>query len=278
MNREQIARAAVRAYPQALRTATDQELVATLLEAGDRSASSFSRELVSLVVAGVVGRSRRDASRPLGWVAADAVKWASVVSVVWWVFGALDRGPFVVWPSSASSLWTDVIGPALVLACFTAGRERIAGLVGVIWLGFRLDQFPWLGHFAFPHFPSLQWGLLQMVVPLVGFGVMLLAPRRGLSRERTLWLLLLPVFALYEWLSVSHTGVGRVELGVAFLILLPIQPAFGAGMAIFAASLAAQPLLWPNVGLSLFSATLLACVPLALLRIGLQRRLIARDR
>jgi hypothetical protein len=277
MNRERIARAAVRAYPRALRTASDQELVATLLEAGDRSATCFLREVVSLVVAGVVGRSHREVSRPWGWVAADAVKWASIVSVLWWLFDVLDRGVFVVWPSSASSLWTDIFGPALVLACFTVGRERIAGLVGLIWLGFRLDQFPWLGHLAFPHFPSLQWGLLQMVVPFVGFAVMLLAPRRGLSRDRTLWLLLAPVFALYEWLSGPHTGVGRVELGLAFLVLLPVQPAFGAGIAIFAASLAAQPLFWPHAGVSLYSATLLACVPLALLRIGLQRQLAARQ-
>jgi hypothetical protein len=280
MIREQIARAAVRAYPQALRTASDQELVATLLEAGDRSAFSFLREVVSLVVAGVVGRSRRDASRPVRWVAADAFKWASIVSVVWWLLAALYEGDWVVLHSSASSLWTGVVGPALVLACFTAGRERITGLVGVVWLGFRFDQLPWPGlvHGPFLWIPSEEWGLLQILVPLVGFAVMLLAPRRGLAKERALWLLLVPVLALYQWLSGPHTGVGRVELGMAFLIVLPIQPAFGAGVAIFAVSLAAQPWFWPHGGVSLFTATMLACVPLALMRIGLQRQLIARDR
>ncbi len=278
MIREQIARAAVRAYPQAFRTATDQELVATLLEAGDRSAFSFLRELVSLVMAGVVGRSRRDASRPLRWLAADAVKWASIVSVVWWLFEMLDQGDYVVWPSSASSLWMDLFDPALVLACFTAGRERIAGSLGLVWLGFRLDQSPWIGHLAFLHFPSEKWGLLQMVLPLVGFAVMMLSPRRGLSKERTLWLLLLPVFALYERLLVSHAAASRIELGVAFLIVVTTQPAFGAGVAILAASLAAHVLLWPHRELSLFMDTMLACVPLALLRIGLQRQLIAHGR
>jgi hypothetical protein len=279
MIREQIARAAVRAYPQTLRTASDQELVATLLEAGDRSSISFLRELVSLVVAGVVGRSRRDASRPLSSAAADAVKWASIVSVVWWMFEMLDQGDYIVWPSSASSLWTDIFGPALVLACFTVGRERIAGLLGVVWLGSRLDQllsqFPWLGHFSFLWIPPEEWGLLQIVVPLVGFAVMLLAPRRGISTERTLWLLLLPVFALHERLLTSHAAASRIELGLAFLVLLLIQPAFGVGVALLAASLAAHVLLWPHRELSLFMDTLLACVPLAVLRIGLQRQLIA---
>jgi hypothetical protein len=68
-----IGRAVVRLYPENIRQATGEELVGTLLDAGDASLGAYARELISLARSGLSARARAELSQPLLRIAASTL-------------------------------------------------------------------------------------------------------------------------------------------------------------------------------------------------------------
>jgi hypothetical protein len=58
VRREAIGRTVVRLYPKNIRENAGEELVGTLLDAGDASRGAYVRQLVSLVRSGLSARAR----------------------------------------------------------------------------------------------------------------------------------------------------------------------------------------------------------------------------
>ncbi|HEX3979241.1 MAG TPA: hypothetical protein VHW96_23425 [Solirubrobacteraceae bacterium] len=81
MTRESIARAAMRTYPAGIRSSTGNELVGTLLDAGEHSLIAFTRQLGSVSFGGLLPRSREASAQPLHRLLSDAIPWAAMMSL-----------------------------------------------------------------------------------------------------------------------------------------------------------------------------------------------------
>jgi hypothetical protein len=81
MTKRSLGRAAVRLYPSGVREARGDELVGTLLDAGDASLTAFIAELVSLVFAALKARSRRARAVPVSTLIFELLCWGAVVNV-----------------------------------------------------------------------------------------------------------------------------------------------------------------------------------------------------
>ena len=66
-----------RMYPSDIRDSRGKEILGTLLDAGDASLAAFVRQLASLMVGGLVVRSRQALAEPPGKLAARTICWAA---------------------------------------------------------------------------------------------------------------------------------------------------------------------------------------------------------
>jgi hypothetical protein len=222
MTREDAARVALLAYPPPARAARGGEMLGTMLDVSAGSRRRFIAELVDLTRAGLRDRATvtaRDGARRL---VADglclAAIWIATLDLVT-LLAQRARGmdgPLLAWPSIA------LLAAALALALI--GLDRLAGAAALVWTALRLPE---LMHMH----PGLA-GLAPEVLPLVCFGVLLLAPRRRApDPERLGWLLVPGGLLMLFGPGVGNSPIlfGAVALGVllvmAFAVaLLPTDP------------------------------------------------------
>ena len=142
MSREAIGRTVVRLYPKDIRESAGEELVGTLLDAGDASRSAYVRQLVSLVRSGLLARARSELGQPLGRIAASTLCWVAVMSAMSELVGVIGIG--LRWGdtpgSSTETLLYSYIIPALIIVLFTLRRNRTTGILGLAWLAIFLHQ------------------------------------------------------------------------------------------------------------------------------------------
>jgi hypothetical protein len=269
MSKAWMGRAVVRTYPAEVRAVRGEELIGTLLDAGDHSSAAFGRHLVSLAAGGVLARSRMVLGQPLGPLSVDVLRWACIMVVARGLTGELgslrwDGAP----PWSLQTICLLWGGPALVLVLFTAGRDRTAAFVGLIWLVADL--------LTRSRPPVSLW--IQLWLPEVaGFIVMLVAPRRKAGLQRALWLVPAVVWALFWYTELGQqSGVGYLTPVLATLVILPLAPALALGTAVAWSFMAAVYLPIPYGPATRLGVELLICAPLALVLLVLSRRALRR--
>lgn len=118
--------------------------------------------------------------------------------------------------------------PLVVLATFTLGGPRLAGLLGLAWVALAVREW------SYGVLPSEF--IVMLAFPAVGFALLAFRPRTAPRRwqARSLWLL--PAVA---WVLITLAGPGfwfqpvfiPVPAVVA-LVLLPVAPAFAVGTAL----------------------------------------------
>lgn len=268
MNRERLAQIVVRLYPETGRAERSDELVGTLLDASDDSRLAFARQLGSVVAGGIAARSRVALSGPPGPVAANAVAWAAImflVQVLVEMLGFEARSTGVVrFPAGPVLTWGL---PIATLALFTLRLTRTSGLVGLAYVGHRLFQHPPAPFHTRPP-------LLLLVLPLAGFALLALAPKKLPAQDRWLWLIPAGVFALFEVTSIGNqSGFGFIAPLVVALCFLPFKASFALGTALAWSALGAWELARGGTGhWFVISIALLACTPIAVIAISVARR------
>jgi hypothetical protein len=219
---------------------------------------------MSLIVAGLVARSRDVHSQSLGQLALDVIRWAAVITVgraatqatvnrVRW--GAPIGSPMII--------WLTYLAPALILAFFIFRRDRAAGITGLAWFVLAaLDS---------PRLPLGIW-IELLVLPLVGFSLMTIAPRRQPEAGRGLVLIPLVAWALIGLTELGLRSSGGDLLPVlAATVFVTIKPALALGTALAWASLAASYLMFGDRG-ALPATELLSCVLITLALTAVFRR------
>jgi hypothetical protein len=276
MSRETLGRMVTRLYPVDIRERSGDEMVGTLLDAGDASRLAHARQLGSLLRSGLSARARSELSRPLARIAASALGWVAVMSAMSVLVATV--GVRLRWDdspgSSADTLLYCYILPALILTSFTLRHSRITGVLGLVWLGVFLRQHP-----------TLPFGIFYEAVPLqaAGFALLLLKPRTTLNAGRLLWVLPALVWLAYQVTLLGQlSGVGRITPVLAALVLLPWAPSLTLGIAV---SWALTAIYYLNVAqivpsdphLVVVAIEFLVGVPLSLIAAYFTRRAAARE-
>jgi hypothetical protein len=197
MTRKWIGQTTVRLYPAELRAAKGDELVGTLLDAGDASLAAFLAQLVSLIIAALVARSRDALSQPLDQIASDAVRWGAVITVAssmtTVVVEYVHWGGGIGWATVTS--WQQCLAPTLILAMFMFRQDRAPGVTSLTWCVDVVMRQPQL--------PLSAW-ISLMVLPILGFGLMAVRPRRQPATGRVLVLIPILVWACFRWTELGQ--------------------------------------------------------------------------
>jgi len=241
MTRGRLARAALRCYPPATRTARGAEMLDTLLEASDDRHGLFLWNVVSLVAAGLGERARASARLSAGRTIVEAAKLASVLYACLWLTAGLAllierRG----WRhESAVSLY--MVGLLIVLLAWSQGRQRLAGVIGLactVAVAVVVTRRPDL---------LLPVSIVQPIVPAFGYLIMAIAP----TRERPS---AVAVGALGALVVVSLVVPDGHTSGFGQLIVL--ATASIAGLAVFAVQprlAIAVAIIWTAIGIELIA-------------------------
>ena len=209
MIRERIGRAALRAYPPAVRQTRGPEMLGMLLDAGEQSNWAFVRESGSLVLGGFRERRAITARAGIRRLLADSCCQAVVILLMLLMIRVLSA-ELSAGPSQQLLVQQVVLGA--ILACALIGFDRIAAIGG-------LAAFAAFGPLG-PH-TQLVW-LASGLVPIVCLLVMVLAPRqRPRDPRRLLWLLPVIVLAALH----AHAWVGPV------IVLAALQAHAWVGVA-----------------------------------------------
>jgi len=273
MTRNWIGRTAVRLYPADVRAAHGDELVGTMLDAGDYSLFAFVRQLVSLIVAGLLARSRDVLSQPLGQLASDTVRWAAVITI------GRELAARAVVPlgggsisSQPATIWIAYLGPALVLALFISRRDRATGIVGLAWCLIAATTDP--------RIPMSHW-IDTLALPIIGSALMTIAPRRSPDPGRALVLVPLLAWAFYIWTELGWHYDARYPLlllpVLVAAVFVTVKPALVLATALTWTLLAVGIITISEPHATVLSIELLSCVPLALALTGLSRRALTRS-
>jgi hypothetical protein len=275
MSKRSVGRVAVRLYPREIRDGRGKEILGTLLDAGDASFAAFLRQLASIVVGGLVARSRRALTESPVKLTAGAACWAAIILVTQFPFR---QGIRVLDGMTAFPLVTlrDMcVLPLVILASFTFGGRRLAGLLGLAWIVLYVQDWePGLG---------TSQAVQQILLPAAGFGLLTLRPQAAPRtwQARILWVVpaaalalvnLAPLWASNPLLWYSDQSIVILIPVIAALAFLPVAPAFAVGTTLAWSS----TWVWNPWGESIWTAMLMASTPtaLALLAIG---RFATRD-
>ena len=195
MIRERIGRAALRAYPPAVRQTRGLEMLGMLLDAGEQSGRAFVRESGSLVLGGLRERRAITARAGSRRLVADSCCQAVIILLMLWLFSALNT-QLITGPSH--QLLVQELVLAAILACALIGYERIAAISALA----ALTAFGPLG----PHTQPVL--LATVLVPIACLLVMVRAPQqRPRDPRQLLWLLPVIVLAALQ----AHAWVGLPE-------------------------------------------------------------------
>jgi hypothetical protein len=274
MSRAGIGKLVVRLYPQDTREQAGNELIGTLLDAGEASRLAFVLQALSVVKSGVWARARVELSRSLWQIAASTLCWVAVMSAMSLLVQTV--GIRLRWGDTpGSDPWTVIynyILPPLILVMFTLRRHRTTGIIGLVWVTIYLYQHPMLPTAFF---------LGSVPLPAAGFALLVARPRAPLFAGRFLWPAIAGVWLLYQVTLLGQlSGVGKITPVLAALMLLPWAPSLALGTAIAWASTAVyylstyQQLNYPHFLVE--SIELSIGVPIALLILSIARRTAAR--
>lgn len=224
MMRERIVRAALRAYPATVQRSQGREMLATLLDSSDGSTRAFIVELFGLLRGGLRSRACSTAAAPIRRVIADGFCLAWVL----WIALALCTVQSSFLPSW--QFWLAAAALALALV----GYDRLAGLVGLVWIAFVLA-------------PEAISPRHIGVVSFLHLGVaaflfaMILAPRRRTRDLRALlWLAPIAAAAYASSLDPSVLRIAAVAVSLAGLASLPTNPRLAIAIA----------LVWTSIGIA----------------------------
>jgi hypothetical protein len=258
----------LRAYPRRVRAARGEEMLGTLLDAGEDSTGAFIRGIASLLISGLRERAGENAQVGARRLVADAFCQAAVFWSLLELLSDLRRYPQM-------PVWGLVLLAGVPVFAIL-GRDRIGGLLGVaaavyvLTRGFDTplsasEPMP-LGHPGFVFFAGRWLG------PLICFTVMVVRPRVRVHDPRKIFLLI-PVAAL---VLVSATTTVLIPVTILFLIglplagiiLLPVDPRLAIASA----------LLWADIGVTstLGHVTLPAVAVVVLVTIG-RGKVLARQ-
>lgn len=271
MIRGRLARAALRCYPPAARTARGAEMLDTLLEASDGRHGVFVWNVVSLVAAGLGERTRASARETALRTIAEAAKLASILYACLWLTAGL---AVLIEPPR----WDHVRPVSLfglliliVLSAWSLGRQRLAGVIGLACTALVVvaDRPGFL----------LPVSLVEPILPAFGYLMMVMAP----TRERPS---AVAVGALAALVVVSVIAPGAVTSGSSqFIVLASVSI---AGLAVFAVQprlAIAVAIIWTAIGIELiaFARTppapwqlLIAAAPAVLAATAARARVIRR--
>lgn len=269
MSRQLIGRALVGLYPAEVRRARGNELVGTLLDAGDVSTMAFLTHATSLARSGVWARARQELRQPVGQLLVGTFCWAAVLIAMSDVIEGVGTSRF--WGGSIFSYGNDpqtlidmYALPVVILVVFTTGQNRTAGLLGLARVAMRLHQSPLI---------SLDDFLIGFAVQILGFGLLAIRPGSLRSAGRYLWLIPTAMWAFY-WLTLlgQHSGIGRLTPVIAALIFLPVAPSLALGIGIDWLLKGIGYLAYPSGdGHPLWTVEFLACLPVIILAAGVYR-------
>ena len=211
--RERLTRAALRAFPPAIRSARGHEMLGTLLDASATSHTRFAFEIVALVRSGLRMRATQTAQAGAWRLVADGFCLAAVWLLT--LFLAADvgnriRGPLPGFPWGLFSPWSlALLGAALALALI--GYDRLAGATALLFTA---------SVFGDPAGYDLTGAdRIPLLVPLICFGVLLVAPRRRRPDPRRLaWLAVAAGFAIAA--SRTDDTIAAVAL-LALILFVP---------------------------------------------------------
>jgi hypothetical protein len=272
MMRGGLARAALRCYPPATRTARGAEMLDTLLEASGDRHGVFMWNVMSLVAAGLAERARASARLSAGQTLAEAAKLASILYACLW----LTAGLVVLiarhgWHHEGA-VWLYMVGLLIVLLAWSQGRQRLAGVIGLactVAVGLVVVRRPDL---------LVTVSIVQPILPACGYLVMAIAPRD--ERPSTV-----AVGALAALVVVSVILGGNAG---GFGQLIVLGTASIAGLAVFAVQprlAIAVAIIWTAIGIELiaFASTrpapwklLVATAPTVLAATAARARVIRR--
>jgi hypothetical protein len=263
----------LRAYPPRVRAARGEEMLGTLLDAGEESGGAFIRGIASLLISGLRERAGENAQVGARRLVADAFCQAAVFWSLLELLSDLRRYPQM-------PVWSLVLLAGVPVFAIL-GRDRIGGLCGVAAAAYVLtrgfgtplsgsEPMP-LGHPGFVFFAGRWLG------PLICFTVMVVRPRVRVHDPRRVFLLI-PVAAL---VLVSATTTVLIPVTILFLIGLPL-----AGIIVLPVDprlAIASALLWADIGVTsnlgrtqLGLITVLAVMVVVLVTIG-RGKVLARQ-
>ncbi len=265
--------AAVRLYPEEIREASGRELIGTLFDAGDASLRAFIVELASLICAALAAQSRRALAVPAQTLIFESLCWGAVVNVARVFVGATCT--HIQWGGalgSPTTIATFYLLPALFLAAFTARRRRLAGMLGLLYVAAELHMHE-LRFLLDGLFLRASPG--ELLLPIVGSLLMIVAPRRTPTSASWLWLLPAAVWTTFELAMLGpYFGPGRFAPVLIVLLLSPFEPALVLGTALVWTLLASDYSF--QDGTVMLTIELLCCAPVALLLLALCRRVAVR--
>jgi hypothetical protein len=271
VNREWLGRVAVRFYPEAVRTELGNELVGTVLDAGEDSPTAFISQLVSLAGAGLTARARAALTQPIGQIARDTLAWAAVMTVVrGWVEILATDAHAVGNVRFVEGTFVTFILPGLVLVAFALKQTRISGVLGIAMFVIHIFDYPRQMPFRV---------IVELMLPLAGFALLAFAPRR-VSRDGR-WVAIIPT-VIYAYFAFAQTlgpeTLAYITPVLVALCFLPLNPAFALGTALAWSFVTALNVIlvggfdrW-----TLLSILLLACVPVTLIAAGVGRLVVRR--
>lgn len=228
MRRSGIARAALRCYPPAARTARGAEMLDTLLEASGDRRGMFVWNVLSVVAAGFGERARASARLSTDRTIVEAAKLASVLYACLWLTAALvgliERREW----HHQSVVSVYVVGLLIVGVAWSQGRQRIAGVIGLactVAVALVFVRRPDL---------LLPVSIVLPIVPAFGFLTMAIAPTR--ERPSTLAIVALAALVVVGvFVGADTSGFGQlIVLAVASitgLAAFPVQPRLALAVA-----------------------------------------------
>lgn len=278
MSKRLVGALAVRLYPSEIRDSKGNEILGTLLDAGDDSLVAFARQLTSLIVGALSARSRRALAESPAKLAISTICWAAIILVT--------RVPFKQGVLVLAGVITHVplvtvrdmyVLPLVILASFTVGGRRLAGLLGVAWVALYVRDW------ESPGLATSQ-AVGQIVLPAAGFGLLALLPHAAAKtwQARILWLVPAAAVALTSlaplWFSDPSLWFPGQSIFILIpvisaLVFLPVAPGFAVGTTLAWSSM----WLWNILGDSIWATLLLASTPVALALVAIGRSAAIRS-
>ena len=200
-------------------------MLSTLLDASASSRTRFVREIVALVLSGLRARATQTAEPGARRLVADGFCLAGVWLLTLFLssdVGNRIRGRLPGYPWHLFTPWSlGLLCAALALALI--GRDRLAGATALLFTASIIHDPA--------HYDLTNGGRVSFLVPVICFGVLLLAPRRRKPDARRLaWLVVTAALALISS-TADDTTAAVLILALIFLVppalaLLPINPRF----------------------------------------------------
>lgn len=216
MKRERIARIALHAFPANVRSAHGEEMLGTLLDVSASSRTRFGRELIGFARSGMQARATQTAQAGAGRVVADGVCLCGVWLLTLFLASELGnriRGFDPLGPWHPLSPWSlGLLSAALALTLI--GYDRFAGVTALAFVATLVAD-------SAGRDQTISRREL-MVVPVICFITLALAPRRAKPNPRRLaWLALTATLAGVSSASDDPTAAILI-LGLLFLLPLAL--------------------------------------------------------